>query len=157
MNVAAMRDMFGHLVGLVSGAIARLLAGGAGDNTPIYTTESDARELAVPMTVESSGVIVLASAVLAEAATLTVVTSLQHTDDVDFNTPANITTVTLGTITLTGGAGGSTELDGALYAFNPTALHNRHRIRVTPNLSAADTDTAEVSVAQIVGGISHPV
>lgn len=155
MSVASMRSVFGHLAGLASAVITRLVAGGTGDNTPIYTAELDARTLTTPLTTESAGVAVVARATLTAAATLTVTVDLQHTEDADFNTPANITTVNLGTITLTGPGGGGEDSEAALYAFQPTAYQNRQRIRVTPNLSAANTDIAEVSAALLMSGLSH--
>ncbi len=130
---------------------AAALAGGTGDNTAVYSPTFD--KTAQPQNFESALLSVQARAVIgAEGATLAVTTVLEETDAADFSDPADITSTALGTLTLTGGVGGSTETGIATYAVDEQARKTRWRYKITPNLSAANTDTAQVMATLIRNG-----
>lgn len=130
-----------------------LVAGGAGDNTAVYSAEFDKRDL--DYNVESAVMTLASRAVLAEDKTLTTTIVVQHTADEDFNTPANIEEVEVDGTLLTGGAGGSTEVEDRVVQIDVAELLPRWRVKLTPDLNAANTDTAQVAFYLLLAGKSH--
>jgi len=136
-----------HLVGT-------LTAGGAGDNTALNGQTIDKQSAALGnQRWEAIAFLIGAKAVLAATKTLVVTAKLQTSDDnTNWDDVANEGTV----LTLTGPAGGATMYGEALLAYPFSAAVGRYsRIVVTPNLSAADTDTALVWAQALLGGPDH--
>jgi hypothetical protein len=122
-------------------------AGGAGDGTEADGVTIDQRALSTGFnSVEFN---IAAKAVLAEDETLTVTGNLQDSADgsswADITTPATL-------LTLTGGAGGSTERGVARMGVDLTKYRRYVRCQATPELSAANTDTANLQGIAIFGG-----
>ncbi|AUN31953.1 hypothetical protein [Niveispirillum cyanobacteriorum] len=123
-------------------------AGGSGDNTAAngatinVSTFPSGRQ-------ESVAFLIPARAVLAAAATLTVSAKIQTSDDgsgwVDVVAPTTV-------LTLTGGSGGTTETGVGKIGVSLEYCGTYVRVVVTPDLSAANTDTASVSSVAVFGG-----
>lgn len=91
--------------------------------------------------------VVTATATLAATKTLVVTGIFEQSPD-------GVTYEEIGTdktlLTLTGGAGGSTETGAAVLGCNLAEAERHVRFKPTPNLSAANTDTAEIGVAYVL-------
>jgi hypothetical protein len=119
-----------------------LTAGGAGDNAEQtgaaldLLTDFDTKRFA------SLTLALAVTATLAEAATCTVSAIFEHSDD-------GVTYAEIGSdetvLTLTGGAGGSTETGAAVLGCNLAEAKRYVRAKFTANLSAVNTDTAKVA------------
>lgn len=121
-------------------------AGGSGDNTLI--TGATINLASQTRRVASVDFEIPCRAVLAATATLTVIGQIETSPDGTTWT-ALATNVTL--LTLTGGAGGSTETGVARIGCD--VLQNNYayvRVKVTPDLSAANTDTAVIGAGVAV-------
>lgn len=135
-----------------AGGGGRLVAAGTGDNTAVVGPY-----VARPGMALSAKLVITARAVLAAAATLTVDDVLiEHASAVGGTGNASFRAVnnTASTLTLTGGSGGTTELGVLEIDVDLAGGMEFLRATYTPDLSAANTDTAEVTATWIFGGQS---
>lgn len=143
------KDLRGRTLSRAAAA-GRLVAGGTGDNTEIVGATINLATLAArPASVVFE---VVGRAVLAATATLVIAAEVEGSSDgttwVDLVASATV-------LTLTGGAGGTTELGAGrigvdLIQSNASFI----RLKMTPNLSAANTDTAEVASVAVFDALS---
>ena len=128
--------------------IGSLTAGGVGDNTAINGNSFYAG------TYGSGKILVVYTATLAATKTLSLKVELKHSED---NVTFISVTIKDGVIA-TGGAGGSTETGVFEYDFNREKLGAYVKVTVTPDLNAANTDTATVAFVNVYdGGAANPV
>lgn len=148
-NIATQKNI-GATIKALYAAIATAVAGGAGDAAEVTSVIIDRNAHKMPL----SALFAFGfSAVLAAAATLKIAYTIEHGDAADMSDAANFS-VGAAAVVATGAAGGSTET-GVLEV--PLALDGAKqylRIKFTPDLSAANTDTAKVAALVIVGGES---
>lgn len=128
------------------GAIATLTAGGTGDATEINGAYVDRLGFA------SVKVVVAYTATLAGGATLTIAANLQDATDDAGAAVADYGDAYAATVVATGPSGGGTvtgvvELDFPLYAAKRFI-----RAQATPDLSAANIDTARVAITYVLAG-----
>lgn len=144
------KDLRGSTISRAA-AGGRLVAGGTGDNTEIVGPAINLAALAArPASVVFE---VFGRGVLAATATLAIAAELEYSADGSTNWTDLVASSTV--LTLTGGSGGTTELGvGRIGADLIQENVNFIRIKMTPNLSAANTDTAEVSAVAVFSGLS---
>jgi hypothetical protein len=128
---------------------ASLTAGGAGDNTQVVGQIIDRTLFSFP---QSATFAIFAKAVLGASATLTLKTVLiEHgdaanlSDAATFSAPADF-------ILFTDAGAGSTLRGQKEYDIDLAGAKRYLRLKFTPDLSAANTDTAECSSVVIFGG-----
>jgi len=128
----------------------RLVAAGTGDNTEIVSASINIATL----TARPASVVfeIVGRGVLAATATLVLVGEVEYSADgttwVDLVASATL-------LTLTGGSGGTTELGVARIGVDLIQDGvNFIRLKLTPNLSAANTDTAEVASIAVFDELS---
>lgn len=128
----------------------RLVAGGTGDNTEIVGPSINIGALANrPASVVFE---VIGRGVLAATATLAIAAEVEYS--ADGTTWADLV-ATSTVLTLTGGSGGTTELGVARIGADLIQENvNFIRLKATPNLSAANTDTAEIAAVAVFGGLA---
>ena len=143
------KDLKGRTISRAAAA-GRLVAGGTGDNTEIVGATINLATLAArPASVVFE---IVGRGVLAATATLAIAAELEYS--ADGSTWADLV-ASATVLTLTGGAGGSTELGvGRIGADLIQENVNYVRIKMTPNLSAANTDTAEVAAVAVFDALS---
>lgn len=106
---------------------------------------------------ESVKVVIAWEAVLAEDATLTLAGNLQDATDSSGTGVADYGTALASAVVATGGTGGSTERGVTEYSVNLEGANQYIRSQVTPDLSAANTDTLRLTVLFVFpGGESYP-
>lgn len=139
----------GGFVKLVNGGgYATATAGGAGDATEVNGASIDRQALA--NTHQSVVVAIPAVATLASGATLTIAANLQDSDnDSDWT---DFGDALAATVVATGPSGGGVRRGVAKLSQNISGARRYLRVQVTPNLSAAGTDTAIQSEATFVFG-----
>lgn len=122
-------------------------AGGAGD-----AAESDG--VYVDGRAYGSGTLwLLFEAVLGDGETLTITANAQDASDSGGTGVGDFGTAYAATVVATGGAGGSTERGAVRLAdLNLAGSKGYLRSQVTPNLSAANTDTARIQAVWVFGG-----
>ena len=125
-------------------------AGGAGDNAQIVGSSIDLLSLATHA--QSVAFVVPAEATLGQDETLTVTADIQQSAD-GSTWSELVASQTI--LTLTGGTGGSTEKSAAKIGADLTKGDRYVRVRVTPDLSRANTDTAKVMGAAVFGGLQE--
>lgn len=125
-------------------SIASATAGGTGDNTQATGATIDRVGFG------SAKVVVSYTATLAAAATMTLAVSRQTSED--GSTWATATVLQAATLAATGDSGGSTETGVVTFNESYEVVARYVRYLVTPNLSAANTDTALVATTVILGG-----
>ncbi len=127
-------------------------AGGTGDNTEVNGVAIDLAQ--IPGSPNSVVFELPIRAVLGAANTGKVTANLQDSangsDWTDITTPAEI-------LSLTGQSGGSTETGVARLGFDLTKARRYIRIQATPDLSAANTDTAVLGGGVATFGGLHEV
>lgn len=122
----------------------RLVAGGTGDATAVTGATIDR------LGYGSAKVVLVSRAVLAQAATLALAVEYQESSNgSDWDTAVALQA---STTVATGGSGGSTELDITTFDIDLSGKKRYIRVNYTPNLSAANTDTAEATCALVMGG-----
>ena len=128
-------------------------AGGAGDNSESNGVYVDGRSYG------SATLWLLYEAVLAQDATLTITANAQDASDSSGTGVADYGTAYAATVVATGEAGGSTERGAVRLAdLNLAGSAGYLRSQVTPNLSAANTDTARIQLVWVFGpGAEIPV
>ena len=123
-------------------------AGGAGDNTLVTGVVIDRAALGWP---QSAVIAVPFTATLAAAATLTIADTLQHSDAADLSGAATLSSQAAQTVA-TGPAGGGTVTGTYERNVSPRGAKRYLRVQFTPDLSAANTDTAALSAVLVTGG-----
>lgn len=150
MNVAQMHNIGALFTARAAGG-GRLVAGGAGDNTAVVGSY-----VARPQMALSAKLVITARAVLAAAATLTVDDVLIETASSSGgagNATFRAINNTASTLTLTGPGGGGTVLSVLEIDVDLGDALEYVRATYTPDLSAANTDTAEVTATWNFGGL----
>lgn len=127
-----------------AGSVAAVTAGGAGDNTLVTGVIIDRAALGWPQSVVA---MLGYTTTLGAAATLTLGWVLQHGDAANLS---DVTTLTSGSSVVATGAGTfAAQLENDL---SLAGAKRYVRLNQTPDLSAANTDTASVSSAMAFGG-----
>jgi hypothetical protein len=123
-------------------------AGGAGDNTAITGVIIDRAALGWP---KSAVVAIPFTTTLAASATLQLAYTVQEGDAANLSDAATLQTAALATVA-TGPVGGGT-VTGTFEVNVPLEGAGRYvRLNATPDLSAANTDTAAISGVLVFGG-----
>lgn len=123
-------------------------AGGSGDATAVTGVIIDRAALGWP---QSAVIAIPFTATLAATATLTITDTLQHGDASNLSDVGTLSTQTAQTVA-TGPVGGGTVT--GTYERNVSLRGAKRYVRVnfTPDLSAANTDTAALSAVLVTGG-----
>lgn len=145
------KDLKGRTISAAA-AGGRLVAGGTGDNTEITGATINLASLAArPASVVFE---VFGRGVLAATATLAIAAKIEYSADGSTNWTDLVASATV--LTLTGGSGGTTELGVGRIGVDLIKENvNYIRIKMTPNLSAANTDTAEVSAVAVFDALAR--
>ncbi|HTV07798.1 MAG TPA: hypothetical protein VMD97_01980 [Candidatus Aquilonibacter sp.] len=126
-----------------------LTAGGAGDNTEVNGLAIDRAALSYPL---SASFIAHYKAVLGAGNTISLSAVVQTADDSGFTENVNTLATFAKAVVDTGAAGGSTQRGVVRFPVDFAGAQEFVRIQFTPDLSAANTDTADVSVVAVLGG-----
>lgn len=152
---AFQKNVGAWLTSAIASTIQDLTAGGAGDNTEIDGLSIDRMVHGGGGPTLSAKFIVAFEAVLAAAATLSLVGNMQHADDNGSGAPgswADTGDILASAVVATGPGGGGTVRGTAELDVKLSGLKQWIRVQFTPNLSAANTDTAEVVAVAVFGG-----
>lgn len=123
-------------------------AGGGGDNTQVTGVILDRAALGWP---KSAVLAIPFTATLAAAATLSLAFNVQEGDDAGLSDAATLQTATAAVVAT--GPGGGGTVTGTFQVNVPLEGAGRYvRARVTPDLSAVNTDTAALSGVMVFGG-----
>ncbi|GHC12558.1 hypothetical protein GCM10007291_07280 [Gemmobacter nanjingensis] len=126
-------------------------AGGSGDNTEVAGVIIDRAAIGFP---QSCVVAIPFTATLAAAATLTIAFDVDEGNDSALS-DAEVLTSATAAVVATGPSGGGT-VAGTFEANVSLAGAGRYvRLNFTPNLSAANTDTAALSAVIVFGGMDR--
>lgn len=140
-NIAAL------ISGMIGAAPTALVAGGAGDNTLVTGEIIDRFSIGGP---QSAVLMIPYSATLAAGETLSVTYTVQEGEEDDLSDAATLKTATV--VLATGPVGGGTVAGCAEISFKPRAGGRYNRVNITPDLSAANTDTAGVAAVIVYAG-----
>jgi hypothetical protein len=128
-------------------------AGGTGDATEADGAYADRFDSASGMAM-SAKLIIGFTATLAQAATLTIAANIQ--DDADGSgAGVDYGDALTATVVATGGTGGSTERGTIEIDFDLSSAERYVRSQITPNLSAANTDTCVVWAVWVFYGAGN--
>lgn len=127
---------------------ASLTAGGTGDNTLVTGLAIDRFAKGNPLSVSF---IARYKAILAAAATLSLAYSVETASDSGFTSPT-VLQAGASAVVDTGATGGSTQRGMFRVPVDLAGALQYVRIKFTPDLSAANTDTAELSWVAVLGG-----
>lgn len=141
------RDVSNNLGPIIAGG-GTAVAGGSGDNTEVDGTAINRLDY------DGAAFLILARATLAANKSLAITATVQHADDdgagapdtfadVDSEIAAADQTVVMTPTMTDGGSGGTIRAVGKVAIKDLSQLKEWVRIQVTPNLDAANTDTAE--------------
>lgn len=143
------RDLASEIHAAYAAASTSVAAGGSGDNTEVTGVTIDL--LALPTRYESVAFVLAATATLGATETLTVTAKIETSDASDMS-GADTIVASATVMTLTGAAGGSTERGGAKVGVSLEYAKRYLRVKFTPDLSRANTDTAVIQSAALFGG-----
>lgn len=149
MNFAAAHNIDAFIGAATASDSATLTAGGTGDNTQVNGLVLDRNALGSPL---SASFLARYKAVLGQANTLSLSATVQTADDSGISTNVNTLATFTKAVVDTGGTGGSTQRGVVRFPVDFAGAQQYVRIQFTPDLSAANTDTAEVSVVAVLGG-----
>lgn len=127
---------------------ASATAGGTGDATLVTGLAIDRVALGSPL---SASFLVRYKAALAAAATLSLSYSVETAIDSAFTAPVVLATGASSVVD-TGASGGSTQRGVVRIPVDFAGALQYVRLKFTPDLSAANTDTAELSAVAVLGG-----
>lgn len=145
-------DAMANVAARLGSAGTDVTAGGAGDATEVNGAYVDRQDF------YSVKVVIAYTATLAAGATLSIAANLQDATDSSGTGVADFGDAYASTVVATGGVGGSTETGVVELDFNLLTADQYIRGQFTPDLSAATTDTAELSMVYILGGaVENPV
>jgi hypothetical protein len=128
--------------------VTRLTAGGAGDNTQITGVILDRAALGWP---ESMVLHYAATAVLGAGATLSLTREVLTSNAANMAGAQTLSAQTAAVVA-TGGAGGSTEHVDIEQNISLAGAGRYIQVNPTPDLSAANTDVAQIAVTIAFGG-----
>jgi hypothetical protein len=148
MNFSMAHNIDAYIGAATASDNAALTAGGTGDNTLVTGLVIDRVALGSPL---SASFVARYKAVLAAAATLSLAYSIETDDNSGFSSPTVLQSATTAVID-TGAGGGSTQRGVYRIPVDFAGAEQYVRIKFTPDLSAANTDTAEVSIVAVLGG-----
>ncbi len=149
---ASMQDAGALIAARYGAAGIDATAGGAGDATEVDGAWIDRRGFS------SLKVVIAFTATLAQAATLSIAANLQDASDSSGTGAADHGTALASAVRATGGTGGSTETGVIELDFDLSAADRYVRIQFTPDLSAANTDVAELAAIYVLAGATdNPV
>ena len=97
-------------------------------------------------------IVIVFRAVLGQDETLKIAANAQDATASNGTGAADFGTAYASTTVATGGAGGSTETGVVEMDLDLTAADRYVRVQLTPNLSRANTDTAEISAVYLLAG-----
>lgn len=142
---ASLSDIGARLAARHANAGTDVTAGGAGDGVEVDCAYVDRRGFA------SMKAVIVYTATLSAGETLSIAANLQ--DDADgVGVGADYGTALANTVVATGGAGGSTETGVVELDVDLRGAKQFTRLQFTPDLSAANTDTAEIAAVYVLGG-----
>lgn len=148
MSIAGKRSVGDEITVRRAAANTAVTAGGAGDNSAVTGVIIDRAAIGYP---ESCVVAIPFTATLAATATLQVATTVQHGEASNLSDAATLTSVSATTYA-TGATGGSTETGTIEINVSLRGARRYVRVNFTPDLSAANTDTAALSAVIVFGG-----
>ena len=148
MNFAMAHNIDAYIGAAPAADSASLTAGGTGDNTLVTGLAIDRFAQGYPL---SASFVLRYKAVLAAAATISLAYSIETAVDSAFTAPVVLQTAASAVVD-TGAAGGSTQRGVFRIPVNLEGALQYVRLKFTPDLSAANTDTAEVSAVAVLGG-----
>jgi hypothetical protein len=128
-----------------------LTAGGAGDNTAVTGIILDRAAYGWPASAE---LCLAFTATLAAAATLSAAVTVQHGDDAGLSDATTFDSIANAVIA-TGPGGGGTVPGQITRAINLKGAKRYVRVNFTPDLSAANTDTARAGAVLAFGGANR--
>jgi hypothetical protein len=146
MNVSMMRDIGAYILAVFADFVPNIVAAAGGDNTESSGVYIDRQDY------NSAKVVITYEAVLGEDETLSVAANVQDASDSSGTGVADYGDALANAVVATGGSGGSTEQGTVVLDVNLDEAKQFIRTQFTPDLSAANTDTAEISVTVILGG-----
>lgn len=131
-------------------AVGRLLAGGTGDATKITGASIDRAGAGNAQMYQSAVVTLAAHAVLGASANLQC--ALEYQTSADASSWDTAVVMYAATAILTDGGSGGAQTGQKQVGLDLSGLKRYVRFNPTPDLSAANTDTAEVAVVAVLGG-----
>jgi hypothetical protein len=150
MNWGNTKDFGACIKPMFAAVETDVTAGGSGDDTEVNGAWIDTRGF------ESLEAIISFTATLAANETLSLAAQVQHASLANGSDGEDVSTdhikALASTAVATGEAGGSTETGVHALGIDLTMLKRYVRVQFTPDLSAADTDTAKVGMAYVLGG-----
>jgi hypothetical protein len=142
----------GSLISVVRAAAnTAVTAGGGGDNTAVTGVIIDRAALGWP---NSAVLAIPYTTTLAASATLSLAFTAQEGQAANLSDAATLQTATLAVVA-TGPAGGGTVTGTFEVSLNLRGAGRYVRANFTPDLSAANTDTAALSAVLVFGGASR--
>jgi hypothetical protein len=149
MSFGSQHDVGARLIPQLAADNTSLTAAGAGDNTQVVGVIIDRTLLNYPL----SAILALAwKAVLGASATLTLKTVLiEHGDASNLSDAASLATFA-DVVVATDSGSGSTLRGCQEYKADLAGAKRYVRFKFTPDLSAANTDTATVAAVAVFGG-----
>jgi hypothetical protein len=128
---------------------ASAVAGGAGNNTLVTGLALDRAVLSYPL---SASFAVRYKAALGAGNTISLSASVETAADSAFATGTTVLATFPVAVVDTGAAGGSTQRGVVRFPVDLAGSQEFVRVKFTPVLSAANTDTAELAAIAILGG-----
>lgn len=146
MNIALQRDI-GSLLASALALPGQVITAGAGNDG----VEQNGN--VIDHSPYLSGKLIIAySAVLAQAATLTIAANLQDASDSTPTDPLDFGTAFASQVVATGGTGGSTEVGTVEIDVNLSSARGFLRAQITADLSAGSIDTVALAAVFVLGG-----
>lgn len=155
MNTAALQHDIGAQLKAALALVPAVITAGAGnDGVEVNGPAIDRFQSAFGNSRFLSGKLVIAwSAVLAQAATLTLAANLQDDTVTGFNgTPADFGPALASAVVATGPTGGGTVQGVSVIDVDLAGARQFLRAQITANLSAANTDTVAIAAVLVLGG-----
>ena len=150
MNLADAKDGGARSVTAYADHIS-VTAGGAGDNAEASGPYVD-RQGSDYGPAQSAKLVITYAATLAAGATMTIAANIQDATASDGTGVDDFGTAYAAATIATGETGGSTETGTVEFDFDLSGANRYLRSQITPNLSAANTDTAHISATWVFFG-----
>lgn len=148
MSFARNHDINSFIGAVPAADSATATAGGTGDNTQVTGLVIDRFAQGLPL---SAAILIRYKAVLAAAATLSIAYSIETDDASNFPAAVVLQSATTAVVD-TGAGGGSTQRGVFRIPVDLAGAKQYIRLKYTPDLSAANTDTFEGSAIAVLGG-----
>lgn len=123
-------------------------AGGSGDATLAVGLAIDRLAIGSPL---SASFVARYKAVLGAGHTISLAALIETASDANFTAPTTLATIPSAVVD-TGGGGGTTQRGVVRFPVDLAGAQEFVRISLTPDLSAANTDTCELSCVAVLGG-----